>query len=96
MKVLKVLAIILVVVIGLYFVLAAVSPSHLELEKTETINAPASAVIAHVQCMDKWRAWSAWDKMDPDMVNTYSENPCGAGAWNSWDGPQTGQGKQTI
>ena len=38
----------------------------------------------------------AWQKMDPEMKNEYSENPCGAGAWNSWDGPKSGKGKQTI
>ena len=96
MKVLKVLAIVLVVLIGLYVVFAAVSPSELQVEKTEIINAPASAVMANVVCLDKWPTWSAWQKMDPEMKNEYSENPCGAGAWNSWDGPNSGKGKQTI
>lgn len=30
------------------------------------------------------------------MKNDYSENPCGAEAWNSWDGPNSGKGTQTI
>jgi hypothetical protein len=34
--------------------------------------------------------------MDPEMKNDYSENPCGAEAWNSWDGPNSGKGTQTI
>ena len=96
MKVLKVLAIVLVVLIGLYVVFAAVSPSELYIEKIETINAPASAVMANVVCLDKWPAWSAWQKMDTAMKNEYSDDPCGAGAWNSWDGPNSGKGKQTI
>ncbi len=96
MKVLKVLAIILVLIIGLGLVLIAVSPSKLTVEKSITIDAPTSVVFANVSCLDKWPAWSAWDAMDPEMKNEYSENPCGIGAWNSWDGPQTGKGKQTI
>jgi hypothetical protein len=85
------LVIILVVLVGLFVVIVAVSPSELQIEKTETINAPATSV-----CLDKWQAWSAWQKMDPEMKNEYSENPCGAGAWNSWEGPQSGKGTQTI
>jgi hypothetical protein len=67
------LVIILVVLVGLFVVIVAVSPSELQIEKTETINAPATSV-----CLDKWQAWSAWQKMDPEMKNEYSENPCGA------------------
>lgn len=96
MKVLKYLAIILVVLIGLVVVLAAVSPSELKIEKSTTINAPASAVVANVACLDKWPAWSAWQAMDSEMTNEYSEDPCGIGAWNSWDGPKSGKGTQTI
>lgn len=96
MKVLKYLAIILVILIGLVVVLAAVSPSELKIEKSTTINAPADAVIANVACLDKWPAWSAWQSMDPDMKNEYSEDPCGLGAWNSWDGEKAGKGKQTV
>jgi effector-binding domain-containing protein len=34
--------------------------------------------------------------MDPNMKNSYSENPCGLNATNTWNGDKVGQGSQTI
>jgi effector-binding domain-containing protein len=96
MKVLKILGIIVLSLLGLWIVLAAVAPSELQVEKSITIEAPASVVFANVNCLDAWPAWSAWQAMDPSMKNEYAENPCGVGAWNSWNGEQSGIGKQTI
>ena len=96
MKILKVLAIVLLALVGLWFVLAAVAPAELNIEESITIEASSATVFANVNCLDKWQAWSAWQAMDPEMKNEYSENPCGVGAWNSWDGPSSGKGTQTI
>jgi len=96
MKVLKVLGIILITLFGIYVVIAAVAPANLIVEKSTTIDASSQAVSSHVNCLDKWPAWSAWQAMDPKMENEYSDNPCGVGAWNSWNGPTSGKGKQTI
>ena len=96
MKVLKIIGIIVLSLLGLWVVLAAISPSELKVERSTTIDAPASVVFENVNCLDAWPAWSAWQSMDPGMENEYAENPCGVGAWNSWKGEKSGVGKQTI
>ncbi len=96
MKILKYIIIIVIVLAGGWLVFCAVSPATLEIERSTSIEAPASVVFENVSCLDKWPAWSAWEAMDPTIVNEYSEDPCGPGAWTSWKGEKTGEGKQTI
>ncbi|MCF8465274.1 MAG: GyrI-like domain-containing protein [Flavobacteriales bacterium] len=96
MKVLKIVGIVALVLLGVYVIVAAVAPSSLVVEKSISVNAPASAVFNEVNCFDKWPGWSAWDAMDSTMVNEYSDNPCGLNAWNSWVGDNSGVGKQVI
>ncbi|MCF8461387.1 MAG: GyrI-like domain-containing protein [Flavobacteriales bacterium] len=96
MKVLKIVGIVALILFGIYVIVAAVAPSSLVVEKSISVNAPASAVFNEVNCFDKWPAWSAWDAMDSTMANEYSENPCGLDAWNSWVGDNSGVGKQVI
>lgn len=96
MKVFRILGIILISLFAIYVIVAVVAPAKLEIEKSTTIDASAQAVMANVVCLDKWPVWSAWQSMDPEMTNEYSEDPCGVGAWNYWDGPKSGKGTQTI
>lgn len=95
MKALKILGFIIIGLFGAYLVAAVVAPSSLVIEQSITINATPATVFNQVNCFDNWPNWSPWNAMDTAMTNEYSEEPCGLGAWNSWTGEKTGQGKQT-
>ncbi len=96
MRFLKYSIIVLLVIVGAWLLFCATSPSTLEVTRSISMNATASTVFSNVECLDKWPAWSPWVEMDPDMETTYSEIPCGQGAWASWVGKKAGTGKQTI
>jgi hypothetical protein len=50
-----------------------------------------------VNDLQKWKAWSPWEKMDPNMKQTYDGPPSGTGASSSWVGNnQVGEGRMTI
>ncbi len=96
MKFLKILGAVALFLAVVYVVVSAIAPSNLVVEKSVTVNAAPNAVFKQVSCFDRWPSWSPWNAMDSTIVNTYSESPCGLGAWNSWSGEATGEGKQVI
>jgi hypothetical protein len=90
-----IVVIVLVCVIGC--VVVAMQPSHYQVERSATINAPAPVVFAQVNDFHKWEAWSPWAKMDPNMKTTYSGSAAGTGAVYSWVGnSDVGEGRMTI
>lgn len=96
MKVFKVIGVILVVLIGLYAVVAIIAPASLKVEQSTIIDASPSEVYPHVACFKNWEPWNPWDAMDSTNTNEFSEQACGVGAWYTWNGQQTGSGRQDI
>ncbi len=66
-------------------------------ERSTTINAPASAIYPHVIDLRRWPDWSPWEEMDPNMDKTYSGTDSGVGSSYAWSGNRkVGQGSVTI
>ena len=66
-------------------------------QRSATINAPATRVYAHIVDFHQWADWSPWDDMDPDMNKTYSGAEVGTGAKYAWSGNRkVGQGSMEI
>lgn len=89
------------VVIGLivlvFCVVVAVQPATYHIERSATINAPATVVFQHVNDFHKWDAWSPWSKLDPAMKTSYEGASAGTGAIYYWNGnDQVGEGRMTI
>src|SRR5882724_13562844 len=92
-KILIGLAVIVVVLV----VIIALQSSTYHVERSTTINAPASVVFAQVNDFHNWNAWSPWAKMDPAMKQTFEGAPAGNGAVYSWAGnSDVGEGRMTI
>ena len=92
---------VLLFLLGLIILMAIATiflPSKSHVERSVTINAPASAVYSQVANLKNWEKWSPWKKADPGMKLSYSANPVGKGAHYSWIGTndQSGKGKMTI
>jgi len=90
--------VIVVVVLAVAFIcIVALQPSHYHIERSASVNAPASVVFNQVNDFHKWDAWSPWAKLDPNMKQSYEGAPAGNGAMYSWTGnDQVGQGRMTI
>src|SRR5436853_4428374 len=87
----------IVVIIAIFTVVVATRPAHYQVERSITINAPASVVFAQVNDFHRWDAWSPWAKLDPNMKAAYSGSPAGNGAAYSWVGnSDVGEGRMTI
>src|SRR5882724_11150608 len=87
----------LAVVVVVLVVIVALQPSHYRVERSATMNAPASMVFAQVNDFHKWNAWSPWAKLDPGMKQTFEGAPAGNGAGYAWVGnSEVGEGRMTI
>jgi uncharacterized protein YndB with AHSA1/START domain len=71
--------------------------SEFRVERKAVIPAPPAEVFANVADLHKWRAWSPWERVDPDMQRTYSGPDAGNGASYAWVGNRNvGEGRMTI
>src|SRR5438874_6603675 len=89
--------VVIVLVVAIFCIVVALQPSHYHIERSATMNAPASVVFNQVNDLHRWDAWSPWAKLDPNMKQSYEGAPSGTGAICSWTGnDQVGQGRMTI
>jgi hypothetical protein len=65
----KILIPVAVIVLAI-LVVVAMQPPDYRMTRTATIAAPAAAVFAQVIDFHNWRAWSPWEKIDPEMKRT--------------------------
>jgi len=92
-KILVVLAAFLVA----FLVVVATRAPDFRYERSIVIAAPPAAIFEHVDDLERWQAWSPWDKLDPAMQRTYTESKRGVGASYTWEGnSDVGKGSMTI
>jgi carbon monoxide dehydrogenase subunit G len=96
MKALKIIGIILAAIIVIVLAVVFMQPAKGHVEKSVTINAPASAIFPHMNDLKKFVVWSPWSKMDPTAKQTFEGAAAGVGAKMAWDGPVTKTGTQWI
>jgi effector-binding domain-containing protein len=96
MKLLKTIGISILGLILILFIIGFFLPSKSIVERTMLIQASPAIVFEQVNTLKNWEKWSPWKEMDPEMVNTYGDKPSGTGAFYSWIGPASGEGKLTI
>lgn len=66
-------------------------------ERSVAIDAPPARVYEHIADFHKWRAWSPWEDIDPDLKRTYSGPEAGVRARYCWSGNRrAGQGTMLI
>jgi uncharacterized protein YndB with AHSA1/START domain len=86
-----------VVVVVVLAAVIALQPSEFRVERSATIPAPPAAVFAQINDLQKWEAWSPWEKLDPAAKKTFSGPPAGVGASFTWAGNyEVGEGRVTI
>jgi hypothetical protein len=92
--ILKALAVLVVLFIGVAFLL----PSHVSVSRSLTIFAPDSAVFPYVNSMKATQKWSPWLERDPNVVVKFEGPDKGVGARMQWSSQQrdVGNGTQVI
>ena len=93
------LFILAVLVVGIVGVLAyaATKPDVFRVERSATIKAPPERIFAMITDFRGWRAWSPYEKRDPEMTRNYSGADKGKGAAYAWDGNRNvGAGRMEI
>jgi hypothetical protein len=85
------------VVILILAVVIALQPPHFRVTRSAVMAAPPETIFAQVNDFHNWRAWSPWEKMDPEMERTYEGPSAGTGAKYAWSGnSDVGEGRMTI
>lgn len=96
MKVLKIVAIVLVVLAAVVLGGAAFLPSEYAVERSVTIDAAPETVYPHVVKLENWKPWNPWGAQDPDAEFTYAGNSGEVGSSMSWNGEVVGVGTLTF
>ena len=87
----------IVVLIGSLVAVIAAQPKKFRITRSASMAAPPADVFAQVNDFHNWRAWSPWEKMDPQLERTYEGPAAGVGAMYSWRGnKKVGEGRMTI
>jgi Polyketide cyclase / dehydrase and lipid transport len=75
----------------------ATRPDTYHVERTKTIAASPEVIYGHVADFHKWKGWSPWDKVDPNMKRTFVGTDGAVGASYAWVGnDDVGEGKMTL
>jgi uncharacterized protein YndB with AHSA1/START domain len=94
---LKKILIAVAVIIIVFVIVVALQPTDFSVTRAATIEAPPATVFEQVNDFKKWRAWSPWEKLDPELKRSYSGEPEGVGAVYAWEGnSDVGEGNMTI
>jgi hypothetical protein len=68
-----------------------------EVKREATMDASRAAVYAHLVDFHRWRDWSPWEDLDPNLSRTYSGPDAGVGATYQWAGNRkAGAGRMEI
>ncbi len=66
-------------------------------ERKIRVDAPAAVVYERIVDFHRWRAWSPFEELDPEMERTYTGAESGVGAVYEWSGNlKAGAGSMKI
>lgn len=70
---------------------------HYSINRYTLIAAPADEVYARIVDLHRWREWSPWENVDPELNRDYSGPQSGVGARYAWMGnKKAGRGSMEI
>ena len=93
----KTIALLLAVLIGLLLIYASTRPDSFRIERSITVASPPGKVFALINNFHQWELWSPWEKVDPQIQRSYSGPAEGPGAIYAWQGNKDiGSGRMEI
>lgn len=95
MKTLKIIALVVFGIIGLFLLVCLFLPKNVHTEGIGVIKAPASLVFEQVNNFKNWEKWSPFQE-DSTMKYEYQGPESGVGCKVLWTSQKSGNGSQTI
>ena len=86
MRVVKWIAIVVGVLVAVFFLGAVMIDPKYKVERSTTINAPAPKIYALISDPKAWTTWTVWNRREPNMKIEFSGAPSGQGAKWAWEG----------
>jgi hypothetical protein len=84
-------------IIAAVFGRAATRPNSFRFERTTNVKASPATIVRHIEDFNAWRAWSPYEKLDPNMKRTQTGAPKGKGSIYEWSGnKKAGAGRMEI
>jgi len=96
MKFLKILLVIIIALVAIFFIAGIFLPKTYTLSRTTMINAPDSIVYKNIADFNNFLKWNPWYKMEPTAKVVITGTPGQPGHMYTWNGDKTGQGEMTI
>lgn len=70
---------------------------YIVVERELTISATPAAISEQIVDFHKWKDWSAWEEVDPNLKRDYSGAASGVGAKYAWEGnKKAGAGNMEV
>ena len=93
MKILKTIALSLVVIVALLAIIGLFLPSKWESSVSLNMNASSEQIYTYVANLKKWQEWSPWNTdQDPTLTYTYTGPEVGVDAQSNWTSKSMGTG----
>ena len=93
----KAIVIIVAVLLAGILIFAATRPDTFRVQRSTSIKAPPERIFPLINDLQRWGAWSPYEKRDPAMKRTFGATTAGKGAVYEWDGDKNvGQGRMEI
>jgi hypothetical protein len=91
----KAIAIIVAVLLAGILIFAATRPDTFRVQRSTSIKALPERIFPLINDLQRWGAWSPYEKRDPAMKRTFGATTAGKGAVYEWDGNKA-VGKFTL
>ena len=96
MKFLKILLIVLVVLVAIFFAGAHLLPNSYTVSRTTVIKAKDSVVYANVVDFNNFIKWNPWSRMEPSAKVEITGDAAAPGHFYQWSGKELGKGHMKI
>lgn len=96
MKVLKIVAIVLLVLVGVLVVVGLSMPKEWSVERATVVNTDAASIHPLVGNLESWPKWMPWIEEDPAMQVTFEGTGGQIGSKMIWKSEKMGNGSLTV
>lgn len=96
MKALKIILLVIVFLAALFFIGGMLLPKTYHVNRSISINAPASVVYNNIADFNNFLKWNPWYKMEPAAKIKIGGTASQPGHFYTWEGEETGTGQMLI
>ncbi|MEK9968158.1 MAG: SRPBCC family protein, partial [Ferrovibrio sp.] len=97
LKIVLAIAALVVLAIAGLLIYATTRPDTFRVARTTQIQAAPERIFPLINDLTAWKAWSPFEKKDPDMQRSFSGPAAGTGARYAWAGDKNiGEGSMEI